>query len=107
METQKIVNLLGDSDNEENGMLSMIKITDYGEGNEDSATVKFETKVIKSNLYDYSNAYILVTGDITATDCDANTRVAFKNCALFTKCISHINDKHVDTADNLDIVQFD
>ena len=28
----------------------------------------------------------------------------FKNCAPFTKCITHINDEHVDTAENLDIV---
>ena len=77
---------------------------DYGEGNEDSTTVKFETKVIKSNLCDYSDAYILVTGNITATGGDASTRVAFKNCALFTKWITHINDKHVDNAGNLDII---
>ena len=59
--------------------------TVYGEGNEDSRTVKFETRVIKSNLCDYSNAYILVTGDITVTCSNAGTRVAFKNCAPFTK----------------------
>ena len=35
---------------------------------------------------------------------DANTRVAFKNCAPFTNCVIHINDEHVDKADNLDIV---
>ena len=74
-----------------------------GEGNENGRTVKFETKVIKSNLCDYSVAYILVTGDITAAGGDANTKVAFKNCAPFTKCITHINDKHVDTADNNNI----
>ena len=45
------------------------------------ATIKFEIKVIKSNLCDYSDAYILVTGDITATGGDANTNVVFKNCA--------------------------
>ena len=33
-----------------------------------------------------------------------NTRVAFKNCASFTKCITHINDEYVDNADNLDII---
>ena len=33
-----------------------------------------------------------------------NTRVAFKNCASFTKCITHINDEHVDDAENLDII---
>ena len=31
-------------------------------------------------------------------------KVVFKNCAPFTKCITHINDEHVDNADNLDIV---
>ena len=48
--------------------------------------------------------YTLVTGDITATNGDANTKVAFKNCAPFTKCVTHVNDEHVDNADNLDIV---
>ena len=111
METQKIANLLGDADNESlkfatrkwyliNGQNN----TDYAEGNEDSTTIKFETKVIKSNLWDYSDAYILVTENITATGGDANTRVAFKNCAPFTKCITHINDEHVDNADNFDII---
>ena len=74
------------------------------EGNEDNTTVKYETKVIKSDLCDYSDTYILVTGNITVTGGDANTRVAFKNCALFTKSITHINDEHVDNADNLDII---
>ena len=32
-----------------------------------------------------------------------NTKVAFKNCAPFTKCVTHINDEHVDDVDNLDI----
>ena len=67
-------------------------------------TNKFEIKVNQLNLCDYSDAHILVTGYITATGGDADTRVAFKNCAPFTKCISHINDEHVDDADNLDII---
>ena len=41
---------------------------------------------------------------MTATGGDANTKVAFKNCAPFTKCITHINDEHVDIADNRDIL---
>ena len=52
----------------------------------------------------YSDAYILVTRNITATGRDANTRVAFKNCAPFTKCITHTNYEHVDGANNLDII---
>ena len=78
--------------------------TVFGEGNEENRTVKFETRVIKSNLWDYSDTYILATGDITATGGHADTRIAFKNCAPFTKCITHMNDEHVDNADNLDIV---
>ena len=111
METEKITYLLGDSDSESSKfatrkwyVINDQNNTGYGEGNEDSAIVKFENKVIKSNLCDYSDAYIHVTGDITATGGDANTRVAFKNCAPFTKCITHINDEHVDNADNLDII---
>ena len=77
---------------------------DYGQRNESGTTIKFETKVIKSNLCDYSDAYILVTADITATDGDDNIKVAYKNCAPFTKCVTHINDEHVDGADNLDII---
>ena len=37
--------------------------TNYGEGKENGTTIKFETQVIKSNFCDYSDAYILVTGD--------------------------------------------
>ena len=42
------------------------------------------TEVLKSNLCDYNNAYILVKGDITVTAVSA-TQVSFKNCASFTK----------------------
>ena len=98
METHKIAHLLGDVDNESPKfatrkwyIINDQSNTGYGNGDENSAIVKFETKVIKSNLCDYSDAYILVTGDITATGGDAGTRVAFKNYAPFTKCITHIN----------------
>ena len=111
MESQKIVNLLDDADNESSEfatrkwyVINDQNNTDYGEGNEIGTTVKFETKVIKSSLCDFSGAHILVTGNIIAIGGDANTRVAFKNCAPFTKCITHINDEHVDNADNLDII---
>ena len=111
METQKIANLLGDADNESSKfaarkcyVINDQNNTDLGEGNEDSTTGKFETKVIKSGLWDYSDTYILLTGNITETGSDANTRVAFKNCATFAKCITHKNDEHFDNADNVDII---
>ena len=110
METQKIANLLGNADNESSKfatrkwyVINDQNNTNYSLGDEDSRTVKFETKVIKSNLFHYSDPYILVTGDITV-DCNNNdVEAAFKNCAPFTKCITHINNEHFDGADNLDI----
>ena len=112
METQKITNLLGNADNESlkfaTGKWYVIhdqSNTNYGDGYENGTAIKFETKVIKSNLCGYLGTYILVTGDITATGGDADTKFEFKNCAPFTKCVTHINDEHVDdNADNLDIV---
>ena len=90
---------------QENGTLLMTKNNgQYGNGNENDSTIKFETKVIKSDLCDYSDAYILVTGDITATGGNENTKVAFKNCAPFTRCVTHINGEHVETAEKLDII---
>ena len=109
MKTQKIVYLLSDSDNESSKFATRkwYIINDqnnkqYGRGNENGATIKFNTEVIKPNLCDYSDAYILVTGDIKVADVAANTNVAFKNCAPFTRCVTHINDEHVKTAENLD-----
>ena len=67
---------------------------------EDGTTIKFETKVIKPNLCDYSDAYISVTGNIQP----ANSVVAFKNCAPFRTCDVTINDEHVEKAEDLDIV---
>ena len=97
VETQKIVNLLGDANNEYSKfatwkwyVINDQNNTDYGEWHEDSTTAKFETRVIISSLCDYLDAYILVTGNMTAIGGNANTRVAFKNCALFTKYITHI-----------------
>ena len=109
MESQKIVNLLNNNDIESQKFTTRkwYIINDqnnkqYGEGDENDSTIKFETKMIKPNLYDYSDAYILVSGNIeNKVD---NASVAFKNCAPFTKCITHINGEHLVTAENLDII---
>ena len=61
-------------------------------------------KVIKSQIIDASDSYILITGNIAIVNGDNNTLVAFKNCSLFTRCVTHINDGHIETADNLDLV---
>ena len=48
-------------------------------------SIKFETESIKSSLCDYSDAFILVTGDITV-NANNDTDVAFKYCAPFSTC---------------------
>ena len=74
---------------------------DTGADNPD--TIKYGTRALKPNLCDYAEAYILIDGTITAAAANANTRLALKNCAPFTKCNLEINNEHVDTAENLDI----
>ena len=94
METQKLMNQLNGSDNELSNFATKKCYaildkngTNYGEGINNSTTIKFETE----SLCDYSDTFIFVMGDITATSDNANTYVAFKNCAPFTKIITNIN----------------
>ena len=63
--------------------------------------IKFLTNSIESSLCDYSDAYILVTGNITSGGND--TKVAFKNCAPFRKCRTEINETFVDEAEHINI----
>ena len=72
----------------------------YDAGNE----INYDTEVLKSNLCDYKDAYILVTGDIVTTANNNPTPVAFKNCATFTKCIIKIDGTTTDDAEDLDLV---
>ena len=65
--------------------------------------IKFLTSSLESSLCDYSDAYILVTGNITVTGRDANAKVAFKNCAPFTKGITEINETFTDDAEHINV----
>ena len=68
--------------------------------------------MLRSSLCDYSDAYILVKGNITVNNTaaaaaaanNANKKVIFKNCAPFTNCISKINNTKIDNAGYIDIV---
>ena len=95
METQKVLNLLNGSDNENSKFATkrwyIIDIESKGNYLSDNE-INFLTKSIESNLCDYSDAYILVTGDITATTNNAITQVIFKNCAPFKDCRTFINN---------------
>ena len=66
-----------------------------------------KTPMLRSDLCDFSDAYIVVKGTITVTDPDnakRNKSVAFKNNAPFINCISKINGVKIDNAEDLDVV---
>ena len=77
--------------------------------------IKFLTSSLESSLCDYSDAYILVTGNITLTRrnpantediaLNAATQVVFKNCAPFKDHGTAINDTFVDYADFINIAK--
>ena len=70
--------------------------------------------MLRSNLCDYADGYILVKGTITIIGAGVddveklldvrNKSVIFKNCVPFTKCISGINGTDIDNAQDIDIV---
>ena len=72
--------------------------------------IRFKSSMLRSDLCDYSDAYIFVKGtiDLLADDANENDKaeknVAFKNNALFRSCISKINSTLIDNAEDLDIV---
>ena len=89
--------IINDENNTNNGVNK-----DTGADNPD--TIKYDTRVLKPNVCDYAEAYILVYGSIRADAANDDIRLALKNCVPFTKCNLEINDEHVDTSENLDIV---
>ena len=115
MEYQKIANLLNDESNKP----SKFRTRNWIEINDDirgayspNKQIRFKTTMLRSCLYDYRDAYMLVKGNISVSNtaaegAAANTadeKVIFKNCAPFTKCISKINNTQIDNAEYLDIV---
>ena len=108
MEYQKIINLLDD------------KTTQPSKFGERTAQIvklnliKYNYYMLKSNLRNYSDVYILVKGRITSTGAgtdaaarqvdERNKGVIFTNCAPFTDCVREINNIQVDNAKYLNVV---
>ena len=113
METQKIVNLLNGFDNE-NSKFGTKKMYVIGSGSKDNYLhpdpIKLLTKSIELSLFDYSDASILVTGNIAVTrtlspniavnppipkkekqPLNEAAQVVSKNCASFKKCSTEID----------------
>ena len=121
MEYQKIANLLENevalnAPNQSSKFRTgnWVEINDESRGTCASKDFKFKTTMLRSNLCDYADAYILVKGTIIingAGDDDAakglderNKGVMCKNCISFTKCITRINNTDIDNAQDIDIV---
>ena len=63
--------------------------------------------MLRSDLCDLIEVYIVVKGTITVTNPDntkRNKAVKFKNNATFINCISKINGVQIDNAEDLDVV---
>ena len=120
MEFQKIVNFLDTtSDNKDLPTFvtkKWIEVYDQSEGNYNvNKEIRIKTSMLRSDLCDFSDAYIVVKGDVTVTkkiftskdfDPPNNTaaKLVFKNNAPFINCISKINGVKIDNAADLDVV---
>ena len=117
MEYQKITNLLGTTIDEIPRFITKkwVEVHDQSGSADDrykpNKQIRFKTSMLRSDLCDFSDAYIVVKGDITLTKTNEreiidirNSFLAFKNNAPFTNCISKINYVLTDNAEDLDIV---
>ena len=106
MEYQKIINLLDDTTNQPSKFRTRnwVEINDESKGRYDNSDISFKTSIIRSSLWDYSDACILIKGTITVPNTvaagaavnDTNKKVIFKNCTPFTDCITEINNTQTD-----------
>ena len=117
MEYQKLTSLLGTTLDEVPRFITKkwVKVYDQS-GSADNRykpnkQIRFKTSMLRSDLCDYSDAYIVVKGDITLTKTNGreiidirNRFSVFKGNEPFTNCISKMNNVLIDNAEDLDIV---
>ena len=113
IEYQKISNLLGAMIDEIPRFITKkwVEVHDQSGSADDrykpNKQIRFKTSMLRSDLYDYSDAYIVVKGMITVTDPDNDAYdkgLNLKNNAPFVSCISKINNTLIYNAEDLDIV---
>ena len=104
MEHQNILNLLNQANNSKYETRKRNIVSDLSNGNYDvgNETI-YNTEVLKSNFYNYNDAHMLVRGNITIIGHQV-TKLAFKNCAPFTKCFTKIAGTTIDDTEDLDLV---
>ena len=120
MEHDKINNLLLSEDNESKQLSKFVtreyvKVNSLSNAYNENKSIRFKTPMLRSNLCDYSDAYILVKGTITVTAPGVNNNannirdkrnrpLILKNNAPFVSCITRINGELIEDTDDLDIV---
>ena len=111
MEYDKINNLLG-SQSEENKLSKFVtrqyvKVHSLTNMCNENKSIRFKTPMLKSDLCDYADTYVLVHGTITVAGNYPKDRqnrpLILKNNAPFISCITRINNELIEDAD-LDIV---
>ena len=112
MEFQKIVNFLDTtSDNKDLPRFvtkKWVDVHDQSGGKYNvNKEIRIKTWMLRSNLCDFNDAYIVAKGDITVgapNNAKRKKVVAFKNNAPFTNCISKINGIKIDNVEDLNVV---
>ena len=120
MEYDKINNLLLSEENESEKLSKFVtreyvRVNSLSNIYKENKSIRFKTPMLRLNLCDYSDAYILVKGTITVTAPGVNNNannirdkrnrpVILKNNAPFVSCITRINGELIEDADDLDIV---
>ena len=104
MEQQEILNLLNEANDSKFVTRKWNIVIDNSKSNYDATNeITYNTEILKSNLCNYNNGYILVRGDTTVVAAPG-IQVAFKNCAPFAKYITKIDERTIDYAEDLDLV---
>ena len=109
MEQCKISKLLYDSTVSKSVTKKWIEVNDLSSCQYPvNKNISFKTSLLRSDLYDYSDAYTVVKGTVTVEgDTNAKKRkkkLIIKNNAPFRSFISKINNTFIDNAEDLDTV---
>ena len=111
MEYQKITNLLGNTSDKVLRFVTKKRIEvhdQFGGAYNTNKQIMFKTSMLRSDLCDYSDAYIVVKGKIIVTNPDNDAydkKLAFKNNVPFTSCILKIYNTLIDdNAEDLNVV---
>ena len=110
MEYDKINNLLGSESENLSKFVTReyVKVNSLSNTYNENKSIRFKITMLRSDLCDYVNAYILVNGIITVAGNQPRDRqnrpLILKNNAPFVSCITRINNELIEDADDLDIV---